>query len=188
MMDFFNQFEPLLQMFWFIALPASLIFIIQSIMTFIGSDSSDGLDADFEGDMSSDGPFQLFSLRNLINFLLGFGWSGVSLWNSIENKTLLIVVATLIGFLFFIAFFFMIKQLQKLQEDNTFKIEHALHKTGTVYIPVPGEKSGIGKIQISIKGTFQELNAVTNGEAIPSGTVIKVNEILDDNLLLVEKI
>ena len=38
-------------------------------MTFVGADASDGLDADFDGDLGgSDTPFQLFSFRNLIQF------------------------------------------------------------------------------------------------------------------------
>ena len=36
-------------------------------------DSGDGLEADFDGDMDGgDEAFQLFSFRNLVNFLLGF--------------------------------------------------------------------------------------------------------------------
>lgn len=188
MMNFFEQFDPMLRMYWYIALPVSLVFIIQSILTFLGTDASDGLEADFEGDMAADGPFQLFSLRNLINFLLGFGWSGISLWNSFENKTLLIIVSVLVGLVFLFAFFFIIKQLMKLQEDNSFKIKSTLNKTGTVYITIPTNKTGSGKIQISIKGSVQELHAATNGEEIPSGTLVKVIDIIDDNLLIVEKI
>ena len=42
-------------------------------MTFVGANASDGLTADFDGDFSdADAPFQLFSLRNLINFFIGF--------------------------------------------------------------------------------------------------------------------
>lgn len=189
MMDYFNQFDPLLRMFWFIALPASLIFLVQTVMTFLGTDAGDGLEADFEGDFSgADGPFQLFSLRNLINFLLGFGWSGVSLWNSFENKTLLIVVASLVGLVFLFLFFFIIKQLNKLQEDNSFNIQNTLNKSGTVYINIPENKTGAGKVQVSVKGAFHELNAVSLGEALPSGTVIRVTGLLDNNLLIVEKI
>ena len=68
-MEILENLEPLLKSFWFVAIPASLIFIIQTFMTFVGADASDGIDADFDGDFNgSDAPFQLFSLRNLINF------------------------------------------------------------------------------------------------------------------------
>ncbi|MFN7273652.1 MAG: serine protease, partial [Bacteroidota bacterium] len=86
-MEILENLDPLLKTFWYIAIPTSIIFILQTVMTFVGADATDGLEADFDGDLSGgDAPFQLFSLRNLINFLLGFSWSGISLYNSISNK------------------------------------------------------------------------------------------------------
>lgn len=116
-MEFLTGLDPLLRTFWFVAIPASIIFLIQTIMTFVGADASDGVDADFSGDMDgTDTPFQLFSLRNLINFLLGFGWSGVSLFASIQNKVFLVVVSVIIGLLFVYIFFLVISQLLKLSK------------------------------------------------------------------------
>ncbi len=56
-------------------------------MTFAGVDSHDGLSADFDSDLShGDTPFQLFTFRNLINFLLGFSWTGISFYGTIDSK------------------------------------------------------------------------------------------------------
>src|SRR5690606_29118222 len=100
-MEILDNLDPLLRAFWFVAIPTSLIFLIQTIMTFLGADSYDGLEADFTSDLSgADAPFQLFSLRNLINFLLGFSWTGIALYETIENKILLIGLALFIGVLF----------------------------------------------------------------------------------------
>ena len=50
MMDLFNSLEPLKKFFWIIALCASLVFLIQTIMTFVGL----GTDADVDaGPMDS---------------------------------------------------------------------------------------------------------------------------------------
>jgi hypothetical protein len=188
-MEFFNEMDALLRTFWYIALPVSFVFIIQTILTFIGGDATDGLEADFEGDMGGDGgPFQLFSLRNLINFLLGFSWFGISFWNQVENKTVLIGLAVAVGLVFLFLFFFIIKQLQKLQEDNTFTLKEVLGKTSIVYLRIPEKRSGSGKIQVSVRGSVHELLAVTDGEEIPSGAVVRVSEIIDEQLLLVEKV
>jgi hypothetical protein len=175
--------------FWFIALPASLIFIIQTIMTFMGADASDGTDADFDNDLQgTDAPFQLFSLRNLINFLLGFSWSGISFYKTIQSQWLLILVAFLVGALFVYLFFVIIQQVQKLAEDNSFNINSVIGKTASVYLKIPENKSGYGKVQVSVKGSFHELNAITYGEELATGTMIRIIELLDDNLILVEKL
>jgi hypothetical protein len=105
-MEFFESMEPLLRTFWYIALPASLFFIIQSIMTFVGMDAHDGVDADFNSDFSGESaPFQLFSLRNLVNFMLGLGWGGICFYGVIENKIVLTGVALLVGIIFVALFF-----------------------------------------------------------------------------------
>ena len=97
-MTFFENLEPLLRAFWYIALPVSLFFLLQTIMTFAGFGGADvETDIETEGHDIGDAPFELFTLRNLINFLLGFSWSGISFYNSIENKTILILIATIIG-------------------------------------------------------------------------------------------
>jgi membrane-bound ClpP family serine protease len=48
-------------------------------------------------------------------------------------------------------------------------------------------KSGTGKIQVSINGSFHELNAVTEGEEILSGESVKIINT-ENKILIVEKI
>lgn len=188
-METFENLEPLLKAFWLIAIPVSLIFIIQTIMTFIGVDAADGIDADFDGDMhGGDTPFQLFSLRNMINFLLGFSWSGISFYHVISTPAILITVAFIIGTAFLLLFFLLMKQIQKLAEDNSFNIHNAIGKTGTVYLRVPGHRAGAGKIQVSINGSFHELEAITDGEEIPTGNKVRIAGLESSNLIIVIKI
>lgn len=187
-MNFLEHYEPLLKAFWYIALPVSIFFMLQTIMTFIGlSGTSADVDIDADGSDAGDLPFDLFTLRNLINFLLGFSWTGISLFNKFENKAVLIGIAIAVGITFVGLFFVLIKQILKLSEDNSFKLENTLHKTADVYLTIPENKSGKGKIQISVKGSVHELDAMTHQlEKIPSGSVVKVIAI-DSSVLIVEK-
>ncbi len=188
-MEFFDSMEPLLRTFWYIALPATLIFLIQSVMTFMGMDAHDGVDADFNSDLShTDAPVQLFSLRNLINFLMGLGWGGICFYTTIENHLLLTGVALLVGIIFVALFFFVIKQIQKLAEDNSFKIEATVGKIANVYLAVPAAKSGKGKVQISVNGTTHELDAMTEGDKIETGSSVKVVRVEGSTLVFVEKL
>jgi membrane protein implicated in regulation of membrane protease activity len=188
-MDFLTNADPLLKTFWYVALPTSLIFIIQTILTFAGVDSSDGIDADFDGNLEgAEAPFQLFSLRNLINFLLGFSWAGISFAAALPNQAILVSVSILVGILFVYVFYLIIRQVQKLAENNSFNIANTLHKTAEVYLPIPERKSGQGKVMISINGAFHELQAMTEQERIPSNTVVKVVKIESNSILIVEPV
>lgn len=189
-MDILQNVEPLLRTFWYIAIPVTVIFIIQTILTFVGGDSMDGVDADFEGDLSDgDAPFQLFSLRNLINFLLGFGWAGIAFYSTIPNKTFLITVAVISGIVFVAVFFIIVRIFLRLAEDNSFRIEHAINKTAEVYLTIPASRMGKGKILISVGGSLRELDALTDEKApIYSQSTVKIVKIENNNILIVEKI
>ncbi len=188
-MDFFSTLDPILRTFWFIALPATLVFVVQSVMTFMGMDSHDGLNADFDSNFEvADAPFQLFSFRNLISFMLGFSWTGISLYGKIDSIVWLLIISFVVGVAFVLLFFLLIQQIQRLAEDNSFKIIDCIGKTGEVYIPIPENKTGKGKVQISVNGSFHELDALTESEKIESGTVVLVTEIVSNNILIVEKI
>lgn len=188
MMDFFDGMSTLQQSFWWVAIIASLIFLVQLIFTIIGTDLSDGLGADFDGNLDTvHGPFQLFSFRNLINFLMGFGWTGVAFFHSIQNQMFLIILAALVGILFVVIFFVVIKQILKLTEDNTFNINKLIGKTAEVYLRIPEAKSGKGKIQVSLNGTNHELLAVTETGEIASGSLVRIIRV-EEKVLIVEKI
>lgn len=191
MMEMLNELEPLLRTFWLIAIPTSVFFALQTIMTFIGADA-DGMDADFDADLDTsiggDLDFQIFSLRNLINFLLGFSWAGISFWDAISNKTLLIIISLLVGISFVAMFFFIIKQIMKLAEDNSFRIAETIDKTGEVYLTIPPNKEGKGQILISVRGATHQLAAMTEKEEkLNTGTMVKVVRVESENILIVEK-
>lgn len=185
-MEFLEGLDPLLKSYWYIALPVSLFFLLQTIMTFIGlSGGETDIDSD-SGD--TDFPFEIFTLRNLINFLLGFSWTGISLYDSIENKLILILISVAVGILFIGIFFILIKQILKLGEDNSFKFENTINQTATVYLTIPEAKSGVGKVQVSVNGSYHELQAMTEApEKITTGSVVKIKNV-ENNILIVEKL
>lgn len=178
-MEIWLKLDLMQKVFYSIAFIASLVFIMQSILTFLG-----GLDLDLNTD--SDFDHELFSLRNLINFLLGFSWSGIAFYGSIQNKFLLSSLAALIGFAFVVFFFFIIKQIQKLSEDNTFKIENTLEKNASVYLEIPAQ--GKGKIQVSLNGSIHELNAISETGKIETNAMVKIIKIVNNDLVIVQRI
>lgn len=189
-MNLLEGYDPLLKTFWYVAIPSTLIFLFQTISTFVGADAGDGLDADFNGDLSGHHGevSQLFSFRNLINFLLGFSWTGISFYYLIKSPILLIAASLVAGILFVLLFFFIMQQLQKLAEDNSFKPADALQKSAEVYLPIPAHKGGKGKVLISIKGSVRELDAITENERIESGAMVRVVNADDNNILTVVRI
>lgn len=191
MMDLFNSLEPLLKFFWAIACAASLVFIIQTILTFVGLGTDADVDAgpmDGSVDSVEDGALSgVFSFRNLINFLLGYGWAGVLLFDAIDKRWLLQIVAIAVGLLFVLAFVFMFRQVMRLSHDGSFKMNEAVGLKADVYLRIPAARSGRGKVQVSVKGSVHEIDAVTDNDAeIPTGGQVEIVEVIGDDLLLVK--
>lgn len=186
-LDMFLQLSTFMQVFWGCAIVGSLIFIVQLVLTLLGMDSSD-VDVDFDGPDTMDlgGGIQLFSIKNFVNFIVGFGWGGVCLSGVISNSFLLCLVAVIVGVGFVLMFFFIKKQTNKLEHNGAFNIADCKGKTYDVYLRIPAARSGKGKIQASFDGSIQEINAVTDGEEIPSGKKAEVIEIIDNSTVLVK--
>lgn len=75
----------------------------------------------------------------------------------------------------------------KLSEDNSFKISETIGKSAEVYLSIPENKKGKGKVILSVKGALRELDAITEGERILSNTNVRIVG-MENNVLVVEKL
>ena len=190
------ELSPVMKLLWGVTLTASLIFVIQTVMTFLGADA-DSTDFDVDVDTSMDGSdlsnieggSNLYTFRNFVNFFLGFGWSAILLQGSVKSTALLVVLAVLVGVGLVIAVMYLFKWLSSMQQSGNINIyKAAVGCQGKCYLRIPGERSGEGKVQITIQGAVREYNAVTDGDEIKTGTPVRVSEVINANTLLVEEL
>lgn len=185
-----------MKVLWGVTLAASLIFLIQSILTFIGADVDSDFDTDVDSSMDGsdlsniEGGSNLYTFRNFVNFILGFGWSAILLQETIPSKTLLILVSALIGVALVAAVMYLFKWLAGMQQSGNINLQKSASGCeGKVYLTIPAARCGVGKVQITIAGAVREYDVVTESEAdLKTGTQIRVVDALDANTLLVEAI
>ena len=190
------ELSPVMKLLWAVTLTASLIFIIQTVMTFLGADA-DSTDFDVDVDTSMDGAdlsnieggSNLYTFRNFVNFFLGFGWAAILLRPSVKSTGLLIILAVLVGIGLVVAVMYLFKWLSSMQQSGNINVyKAAAGCQGKCYLTIPGERAGEGKVQITIQGAVREYNAVTDGDTIKTGTPIQVVETINANTLLVEEL
>lgn len=190
MQEWWISMDTYMQILWTITLTASLIFVVQTVLTFIGMDADGGLDMPDSGDVpdsSGEFPFQLFTFRNFINFFLGFGWTAISLSGKI-NPYLAVLLSALVGAALVAAVMYIFFLMSKMEQSGNIDIAGATGCRGNVYLTIPGGRSGEGKVQISIQGAVREFDAMTDGEQLPNGCPIQVTAVLSQRTLLVTKI
>ncbi|MBQ6578848.1 MAG: NfeD family protein [Bacteroidales bacterium] len=187
-----------MKVLWGITLTASLIFLIQTIATFLGADAGDSdFDASFDTDIdagadaSYDGHsgMNLYTFRNFVNFFLGFGWTSVLMAGKISSTGLLFFIAAIIGVILVAIVMYLFKWLSTMQQSGTINIyKSAIGCQGTVYLTIPGERQGEGKVQITINNAVREYYAQTDGDTIKTGKPIKITEVINEHTLLVEEL
>jgi len=177
---------------FYTAIGSTIFFALTVIMTFMGMDGTDGTTADFDGDTDTDtsGVFQMFTLRNLISFLMGLGWGSLlglhELGFSTAGSTL---IGTLIGFAMVAINTALIYVMSKLHSPNTIEINEAIGKTATVHLGIPAKGSGIGQATIVIGGALRHYMAITNDEDyIASNSTVEVTGIHNGNVLIVKSL
>lgn len=200
MIEWWNSLSVVMKVLWAVTLSASLIFVIQSILTFIGADS--GGDFDLDTDVSGDidvsagdasqaaghaSGLGLLTFRNLVNFLLGFGWSAILLKDSIDSTAALLVVSIVIGVALVFLVMMLFKWLSSMQETGNINVfRSAVGCEGKVYLKIPAARAGTGKVQITINNAVREYEAVTDGDDLPTGAAVRVVEVVSADTLLVE--
>ena len=189
------ELSLIMKILWGVTLTASLVFIIQSILTFVGADADSDFDVDVDtsidgADLSNiDGGANLYTFRNFVNFILGFGWSAILLQDSVPNVVLRVIISVIIGLALVVAVMYLFKWLAGMQQSGNINLQRsAAGCEGKVYLTIPEARSGSGKVQITINGAVREYDAITESEsALKTGTSIRVVDAVDANTLLVEE-
>ena len=188
--------SPVMKLLWGVTLTATLVFVIQTVMTFLGADA-DSTDFDMDVDTSMDGSdlsnidsgANLYTFRNFVNFFLGFGWTAIILQPSVKSTAVLVIISVLVGIALVALVMYMFKWLYSMQQSGNINVyKSAVGCQGKCYLRIPAERAGEGKVQITIQGAVREYNAVTDGDEIKTGTSVKVVEAIDGNTLLVEEL
>lgn len=187
--EMFEALPTLMQVFWGCAITSSLFMIIQLVLSLIGIGDTD---VDFDGNsldgLDTSGGMDLFTIKNMINFFVGFGWGGITFNSVIEAEWLLVLVAVICGCLFVALFIFIFKQLMKIASNSAVGSEACVGMTADVYLRIPASRNGKGKIQVSIQGAMREYNAITDEPTdIHTGNSVKVLEQINADTLLVAK-
>lgn len=179
------------KIYWIIAIPFTLIFLIQLILTLIGGGHDFDTDVDHDTSFDVDGAdFQFFSIRNLIGFFTMFGWSGIASIHTfgLSRIALTIIISVLAGSLMMLIMASLFYGMSKMSHSGTLQMKNAIGKIGEVYLTIPARKGGLGKVQVKVQGPLRTLDAMTEErENIKTGTVIEVVDVINENILLVRR-
>lgn len=185
-----NTFQ---QVMFAIAVPSTIIMIVLLILMLIGldNDAADGFDINVDSindePLASFGGLKIFTLRGVLAFFSVGGWVSFLISPSLNNW-----IAGLIGFVSgLIAAFILAISLRaalKLEAEGNLNYINTIGKIGTVYIRIPKNKTGKGKITVTAQERFLEVDAVTeDDEDIKTGMAVEIVSLNDESTVVVTR-
>ena len=173
--------------FWVIAILFSLMFLVQTILSFTSGDGDSSMgDADASIADDDGAGYQFFTIKNLIAFFTIFGWTGIAFIKGGMDKGITIGAALVAGALMVAMMAVLLRGMSRLKHSGTLQVSNALNKIGETYLFIPAKRNGYGKVHIKVQGSLQELQAITDDENdIPTGKLVKVIQIVNSNILVV---
>lgn len=198
MIEWWNNMDLVGQIFALIAVPSTLVLVVQTILLLVGIGGddldADGVDitgngiGDTPGDGGADG-LALFSLRGIMAMAAVGGWSGLVMYEAGINLTVTVVLAAAFGFMALVGIAYLMKLAARLQQDGTLDLGYAIGKVGTVYIPIPAEMKGSGKISLTMQERFIEVDAMTTcGRKLTTGESVRVTATNENGMVVVEPV
>ncbi len=180
--EFYINYEPAMRTFVGIGAFSSLVLFIQMIVILIG-----GSDLDFDlGEVGEGGATGIFSIRSIGSFFTGFGWTGAMFLQNGHSVGVATLAATLVGSLILAGFLGLMRWLHSFKSDGTVNYKNAVGNVGSVYIPIPPKRKGMGQIQVEVQGRLSVVNAVSDSEEkIENRTAVRVDSLVDSRTLLV---
>jgi len=190
-MDFsawWSEMTLLEQIYWGLALPFTLFFILQLILTFFGSDVPEDGGADFDVETDDGIPFQFLTIKNLIAFFTIFSWTGITCLDSGYSNFNAIIVSLIAGIIMMLIMSSIYYFLAKADESGTLNIQKAVGAVGEVYLRLEKNRGNIGQVQVQVQGSLRTLDALTDDEEdLAFGAVVTVTKVLNENILVVTK-
>jgi hypothetical protein len=180
-----------------LALTGSAILVIQVLMQVFGlagdgdfTGSHDVGHVDGGGDHgagSHDGSwfFGVISFKALIAFAGLFGLTGLALMDSGVGPAMRALISTAVGVAGMFLVAFLMRGLTGLTSSGTLDLRNALGASGSVYLRIPARGQGVGKVTLEVQGRSIQLDALTDGEALPTGARVQVIALAGDDAIKV---
>jgi hypothetical protein len=216
MVEWWDGLDAVLKILYCIAIPATLVLVIQTILSLFGGfesgagvDISDTSGIDFHGgsdiseiadatdmggghhigDGGNPADFSIMSmitLQGIVTFLTVMGWSSIAAVSAGTPVFLSVLVGVALGFAAMFATAKLLHASRKLAESGTLDLRNSIGESGSVYIPIPAGGAGIGKITIQVQGRYIECEAMAQGGELHTGEIVRVVDVRND-ILIVEK-
>ena len=130
--------------------------------------------------------FKVLSIQSIAAFVMGFGWGGLaglrgSDWSWAAST--LFAIGCGLGMMWLLAM--LLRGMVALQSSGNVSPGDAVGSEADVYVNIPSQGAGRGQVRVVISKHDRIYDAVTEGEALPSHTRVRITRVNEDNTVTV---
>lgn len=188
MIEWYKTLSVLEQVYFWLGIVATVFLIIQIIMLCFTSFGGDvDIDGDGDIDVDTDSGVSIFTVKSITAFFAVGCWAGLlTCALCADNLQWVSVISAIAGGAAAMAVVVLLmRAMLKLQSNGAFQPEKLVGKSATVYVSIPAERSGRGKITLTAQGKFMELDAMTDGARLTVDEAVEI--ISNENECMVVK-
>jgi len=171
------------------AIAGGTVILSQLGLNLFGLGGGADVDPDVDVDaLEGADDLNFLSIRAISAFLTFFGLVGWAGMNAGWSTPAHVSVAFVSGLSVMIVVALIMRTFIRMQSSGTVDAAGALGLMAQVYLRVPGEMRGKGKITVLIQGRTQEFQAVTAGPDLPTGAACRVTKQITSDTFEVEAV
>ena len=165
MKEWFENLSVGEHVYLWLGVAATVFLIVQIIMMCFSTFGGDiDLDGDGDIDVDTDSGVSIFTVKSITAFFAVGCWAGLLTCSLVpENvKWVSVFPAFLSGGAAWAVVVLLLRAMMKLQCNGAIQTEKLIGCRATVYVSVPPQRSGRGKITLTAQGRYLELDAMTD--------------------------
>lgn len=188
------------------------VLVCQFVLTLLGLGSdleiADDMPDDVPGDVHFDGAhgpdpelgdhavghgnfsawlFGVLSFKTVTAALAFFGLAGCAANAAQMTPVAQITIAVLAGLAAMYSVHWLMQSLLRLSENGTIRLDRSVGKEGTVYLTIPANRAGLGKVQFKLQNRLVEYPAITShDEPLKTGRSIRIINVVGTSTVEVE--
>ncbi|MCH2081873.1 MAG: hypothetical protein MK226_05745 [Saprospiraceae bacterium] len=125
---------------------------------------------------------------HILYFFTAFSWATLIAHHLFQHPTLIIGIGLGIGVMVTAVMIWLLPSLKTNRKQQLDQNTNILQSVGEVAQVIPPHRNGFGKIHLNFRTGPYELEAITAGDELPMGSSIKVVDIINERIVLVERV
>jgi hypothetical protein len=167
------------------ALLGGAVLVIQTVMSLFGGDHGD-MHHDVGDPAGHDAAANLISVRSVSAFIAFFGLTSWGCLKAGWNPYGALGAGLVAGLVMLIAVALLFRLPSKMHSEGNLEPANAVGQVAHVYLRIPGQNSGKGKITLVLQGRTAEFHACTRGAEIPTGAEVRIAKLITSDTFEVE--